>query len=96
MSRLSYFVLALGLVAVLPTVAAADAPSARRSGMVDTERAELRPAVLLLRAIVEQTKSPRFCGPLAELQATERALKQLEWAYAQNMPSPVKMAKPGR
>jgi hypothetical protein len=49
-----------------------------------------------MRAIVEQLKSGRFCGPLAEVQAAERTLKQLEWAYAHNMPSPIKSAKPGR
>ena len=93
MAGLSRLIVAAGLAVALPSVASADLPAAPGE-QADGQRAELRQAILKVRAIVSQVKSPRFCGPAEEVRAAERTLEQMERAYRHHLPYPVQPPKP--
>src|SRR3954447_13549767 len=89
-------VVALVVTVVVPPVASADVPRTEGFEQSERERAEFRQVIVKARALLAQIKNPRFCGPLEEVEATERFVEHLEWAYANRLPCPVTRPKPAR
>ena len=91
-------VLALALTFALPS-ARADAPTAERFEMSSHERATLREAIRslkeLLRQVDQELARHKICFIRKDVEETQRAARrllwQLEWAYANHLPSPVKI-----
>jgi hypothetical protein len=96
MPRLPQFVLALGFAIVLPTVAFADLPKADWAESVNPGREQLRSTINALRHIVRQERAGLrvCCGPNNELEAMERELRQLEYAYLRGQPVKMKSLPP--
>ena len=97
MNRLSRLLLLCGLAVALPATALGDVPAADRPEMASHERAELRRAVIGMRAVMAQlndaVRQGRFCGPMEEVRAARRELDNLEWAYAHHVPYPINRPK---
>ena len=96
MFRIASVVLALASVGFLPSGASADVPNMGQPESASRERARLREAITQVRAMLDQMKDRRRCAIPEEVRAAEGLLEYMEWAYAHNMPSLIRLPRPAR
>lgn len=101
MLRSLLVVISIGLAVALPA-ARADAPTAERFEMSSQERAALRKAIRSLKELLRQVEQAQARDKICfipkweveeSLRAGRRLMWQMEWAYANHLPSPVKLPK---
>jgi hypothetical protein len=93
--RCSLVSLALGPATGLPS-ACADTPKVERFEMSEQERTRFRETIRGLRELLRQEEAAiargSFDGASEEVRQARRLLRQMEWAYENNLPSPVKLS----
>jgi hypothetical protein len=90
----SLLALTLGLAVGLP-VDSANGPKVERFEMSAQERARFREVIRKVREIVRQEEATvargLYCGPLEEVRESRRLLRELERAYENGLPPPIKL-----